>query len=161
MRVDVVGHPAGQREAARAYGFGGEQRVVQATQPQAHHQHHGQAQRLGQVGAGLGVRQRHMKAARAFHHHGIGQQRELALAGHQVVYAMRAAGAGRCDVRRHRVGQQHRVVEFGRHAAGGGGAQREHVFVGPLAVNLRRACRHRFHAHHAQVPRPAHAAARR
>ena len=45
--------------------------VIQATQPQADDQHHGKTEGLREIGAGLGVGQRHVKATRAFHHHRV------------------------------------------------------------------------------------------
>ena len=55
------------------------------------------------------------------------------------------------DVRRQGLGQQHRVVQRGRDRDGGGCAQGQGVFVGPLAMVQCGACRHGFHAHHAGV----------
>ena len=48
-RVDAVGDPAGQRQAARGDRLGGEQRMVQAAQAQADDEHDRQAHGLRQV----------------------------------------------------------------------------------------------------------------
>ena len=49
IRVDLVADPARQRPPPLPYGRHAEQRVIQAAQPQAHHQQHRQFQRRRQI----------------------------------------------------------------------------------------------------------------
>ncbi len=72
LRIDLVGDPAGQAQAARADGLRGQQRVVEATEAQSHHQDHRQAEPRGEVGAVLRVAERHTESAGALDDEKVG-----------------------------------------------------------------------------------------
>lgn len=66
MGVCGVGHPGGEREAARADGFCRQQRVVDAAEAQADDEHHGQLQLRRKISGVKARHERHAEAAHAF-----------------------------------------------------------------------------------------------
>jgi hypothetical protein len=64
-RIDAVGHPAGQRQAAGGDRLLGQQRMVDAAQAHADDQDHRQGEQRRQVGGVAGVAERHAETADA------------------------------------------------------------------------------------------------
>ena len=70
-RIDAIGDPAREREPPLPNGRRGEQRMIQATEPQTHHQQHRQIERGGQIRDELLIVERGEPAAGAFDDHAV------------------------------------------------------------------------------------------
>ena len=154
-RVDVVRNPAGEFEAARDR-VGGEQRVVDAAEPHADHEHDRHAERDGEIGHVLRVVHRHAEAAGAFDDDDLRARQRFAMARDDRVDVERHAFLRGDDMRRGRRLQQERRAQLGRQHDVRGRVELVGVLVAPHAVAFIRAGRDGFQRGRAQaMPREA------
>ena len=76
-RIDFICYPAGQLQAARSDGLGGQQCMIEATEAQTDHEDNIKLQLFRKVGSIKTVRQRYAKTAYALHYQRLGLAREL------------------------------------------------------------------------------------
>ena len=120
--------------------------MVQASQPQTHHQNHWQVQTLGEVGAIESVAQRNTKAACALDHHHIRLQRQgIKRRDNPRQFDIYARTRG-SDMRRNRRLKAIWIDERTRRNKRAGRIERSHIFIQqPLGI-MHRTGGHRLHA---------------
>ncbi len=146
QRIDAVGDPTRQRQAAPGDRLGRQQRKIQTAEAQADHQDDRQFQLLRQIGGVMMFSQRYTESAYTLDHDRICHAGNAIIAGADMCHVQFHALRHRGDVRRGGIAQHVRRRQFRRQHDIRIGGQDIRILIAPDAIAQDGASGDRLHA---------------